>query len=408
MRFSSCLGSNLVTSLVCSPKHPAGPTATNMGLAIFIIAVAFCLYTLVGYPLLLGVLARRGSKPVREFQPLSVTVLLPVRNGERWIAAKLDCIQALDYPPELIGTLVISDDSTDGTDDIVRAYAAKSAVRLIRVPQGGKAAALNAGMQQAAGEVLFFTDVRQQLESGSLRELISRFADPKVGAVSGELLILDGSTRESANLGLYWRYEKWIRKQMSQIDSFHGVTGSIYALRRSLAVEIPPDTLNDDMYIPLHAFLRGYRIAFEERARATDFPTLLDAEFRRKVRTLAGVVQIVCMLPALLGPRNRMWFHFMSHKIARLLLPYAILAATVSSFWLPWPWAAVALACQALIYGLAAVDAFLPSHHGLRRLSSPIRTFLVMMAATMCAASILFVPPGKLWKETKVVDAKAK
>ena len=116
---------------------------------------------------------------------------------------------------------------------------------------------------------------------------------------------------------------------MSRLDSFHGVTGSIYALRRELAVPIPPDTLNDDMYLPLHAFLKGYRITFDEQAQARDYPTLLDAEFRRKVRTLAGVFQIMGKLPALLGPGNRMWFHFVSHKVARLLLPYALIAAAI-------------------------------------------------------------------------------
>ena len=236
----------------------------------------------------MGLWARlRSSEPNKEFQPRTVTVLLPVLNREKWIAAKLDSILSLNYPQHLIDTLVISDSSTDRTDEIVRGYMTSANVRLIQVPRGGKAAALNAGLSQSSGEILFFTDVRQPLESQSLRNLVAVFSDPKVGAVSGELIILDGETQESAHIGLYWKYEKWIRKQMSRIDSFHGVTGCIYALRRNLMEPIPVDTLNDDMYIPLRVFLNGYRIAFEKNACARDYPTQIDAEFRRKVRTLA-------------------------------------------------------------------------------------------------------------------------
>jgi cellulose synthase/poly-beta-1,6-N-acetylglucosamine synthase-like glycosyltransferase len=374
---------------------------------IFLLAIVFALYTLAGYPVVLAVLARLRSREIkRQFRPRTVTVMLPVRNGEQWIAAKLDTILALDYPQELIDTLVVSDESTDGTDEIVRRYAAANRVRLIRVPRGGKAAALNAGLEQATGEILFFTDVRQRLAPDSLRQLVAAFGDPEVGAVSGELIILAGERRESADVGLYWKYEKWIRRTMSRIDSFHGVTGSIYALRRDLAAPIPPGTLNDDMYLPLRAFLKGYRIVFESRAVAEDFPTLLDAEFRRKVRTLAGVFQIIGDLPELVSPRNRMWFHFMSHKVFRLFLPYALIAAVVSSWFLPAPFGLMAMAAEAAVFMLAAFDPVLPSGSLLRRVSSPARTFIVMMAATVCAAAILFVPPARLWGETKVAEAK--
>lgn len=378
-----------------------------MALLIFVTAIAFAVYTLVGYPILLVLLARLRGRDIRgQLTPRTVSVLLPVRNGERWIAAKLDTILGLDYPQELIDTIVISDASTDGTDEIVRDYATRHRVRLLRVPWGGKAAALSAGLEQATGEILFFTDVRQRLAPDSLRHLVAAFGDPEVGAVSGELMILAGDHHESADVGLYWKYEKWIRRTMSRIDSFHGVTGSIYALRRNLAAPIPPGTLNDDMYLPLRAFLKGHRIAFESRAIAEDFPTLLDAEFRRKVRTLAGVYQIIGELPELVSPRNRMWFHFMSHKVFRLFLPYALIAAIVSSWFLPQPLGLMAMAAEAAVFLMAAFDRVLPKGSLLKRVSSPARTFIVMMAATVCAAAILFVPPEKLWGETKVVEAK--
>ncbi|MDE3164834.1 MAG: glycosyltransferase family 2 protein [Acidobacteriota bacterium] len=373
---------------------------------VFLGCLAFCLYTLAGYPLLLALAARFRGREVHR-APLSpaVSVILPVYNGERWIAAKLESILRLDYPAVLVEILVVSDGSTDATEQMVRRFAGRARLRWIPLPRGGKAAALNAGIGSATGEVLFFTDVRQDLAPDSLARLVECLADPSVGVVSGELVIREGEGTEEANVGLYWKYEKWIRKAQSKIDSVAGATGCIYAMRRELATPLPAGTLNDDMYLPLAAFFRGYRVILEERARAYDFPTQLASEFRRKVRTLAGVYQIVGQYPALLGPRNRMWVHFFSHKLARLLMPWAMLIALAASFGLPAPWRGWTLAAQAAGYGLAAVDLFLPEGTALKRLSSPARTFLTLMAASLCAVSYFFVPAATLWGETRVAGA---
>src|SRR5260370_1196685 len=122
-----------------------------------------------------------------------------------------------------------------------------------------------------------------------------------------------------------------------------GATGPFYAIRRELAVPIPPDVLLDDVYLPLAPFFRGYRLVVEESARAFDYPTTLETEFRRKVRTLAGVYQLIRIYPRLLLPGNRMWFHFMSYKVGRLLLPHALILIAACSFFLPHPWRAWAL-----------------------------------------------------------------
>jgi cellulose synthase/poly-beta-1,6-N-acetylglucosamine synthase-like glycosyltransferase len=323
---------------------------------------------------------------------------MAVRNGERWIREKLDCILALRYLHECLQVVVVSDGSGDGTDGIVREYAA-SGVELVRVPAGGKAMALNAGMERARGEILFFTDVRQHLEPDSLSRLVSCFADPSVGVVSGELVITKGhgSVKET-HTGLYWRYEKFIRKQLSQIDSIPGATGCIYAIRAELARPIPAGTLLDDVYLPMVAFFRGYRVIIDETARAYDAPTGLDVEFRRKVRTLAGVYQVIGQFPGLLSPwSNRMWIHFVSHKLGRLLLPFALALIFASSFGLPKPFGAVALAAQAVFYAMGAVDRWIPEPTPIKRLSSVVCTFLALMAASAWAASILLRPSKDFW-----------
>lgn len=368
----------------------------SIALAVLLVSLAILSYVLLAYPalLLLGVFPK--APPVRAAPARkSVSLLLPVRNGERWIRAKLDSIRRLDYPRELLQVIVISDGSTDRTEEIVRSF---PQVQLLSLPASGKAAAINAGLEQARREILFFTDVRQELDPRSLQLLVDQFHDPTVGAASGELVIRPGGSAEEEHVGLYWRYEKMIRKQHTRIDSVIGATGAIYAMRRELARPLPSDCLLDDVHLPLLAFFRGFRVIFVEEALAYDDPAALSAEFRRKVRTLAGNYQLLARFPALLTPRNRMWFHYLSHKFGRLLLPFALLAALGASAGLPPPWSALLLGAQALLYGLAAVDPCIPEGRFLKRPASVMRTFAVLMLATLAAASYVFLPSRWFWK----------
>lgn len=375
-------------------------------LIIFVCAAILAVYILVGYPLLLALLARHPRPVRRHPQQPSVSILLPIRNGAPFVEAKLRSLLSLDYPRELIEILVISDASDDGTDDLVRQFASEG-VRLLRVPRGGKPAALNAGIPQLNHEILLLTDVRQIVAPDSLRHLVACFADPQVGVVSGTLLIRAGENQEAQDVGLYWRFETWIREQLSAIDSMLGATGPFYAMRRDLAVPIPPEVLLDDVYLPLSAFFRGYRLIVEPAAKAYDFPTSLHSEFRRKVRTLAGNYQLLKHYPNLLTPANRMWLHYVSYKLGRLALPWLLIALFASSLFLPWPWRTFTITLQLLAYAPALVDPAVPEQSPLKRLTSPIRSFAVMMAAALCAVSVIFVPPQSLWKETRVQGIKS-
>ena len=367
----------------------------------FLAGAGFVLYVVAGYPLLLAGLARWKPKPVhKQFSEKSVTVLLAVYNGERWIRAKLESILRLDYPRERMEILVISDGSTDETDAIAGQFRTQG-VELLRVPHAGKAAALNAGMTRATGEILFFTDVRQCLEPDALRQLVACLGDPEVGGVSGQILLVAGKGEE-ADVGLYWRFEKWLRDRLTEVDSVLVATGCIYALRRELARPLPPAALIDDAYLPLAVVLQGYRFVFERLAIAYDYPTRLEVEFQRKVRTLAGLLQVVRSYPGLLNVFRPVGFHFFSYKLGRLFLPYAVLLVAVSSFWLPRGWAQAAIVAQLVLYGLAALDHWIPAGSACKRLSAVCRTFLMLIVAAFCAASILFLPADALWKQTRV------
>jgi cellulose synthase/poly-beta-1,6-N-acetylglucosamine synthase-like glycosyltransferase len=369
---------------------------------IFLLSSAFIFYVLFGYPLIASIWSRTLAKPVvKRFIPRTVSILLPVHNGDRWLTDKLRSIRELNYPQELLDTIVISSASQDRTLLVANEHAGPG-LRVIEVEQPGKPKALNAGLAMARGEILFFTDVRQALEPDSLRMLVEQFADPRVGVVSGELVIREGDSYEEASVGLYWKYEKLIRAAQSRIDSVPGATGAIYAMRRELARSLPDDILLDDVYLPLCAYFQGYRITWEPGAKAFDYPASLKTEFRRKIRTLAGVYQIIGRFPRLLIPNHRLWIHFVSHKLCRLLLPFALIALLVSSLFLPSPLNYLALAAQAGGYGLALLDNVLPPASALRRLSSPFGTFVALMAAAFFSAwAVLFISPGKLWKPTR-------
>ena len=368
---------------------------------VFLASLSFTVYILFAYPLLLALLARHDHTIDKHFEPKTVSVLLCVYNGEPWIRDKLLSILQLDYPRDLLQVMVISDGSSDGTDDIVRQFAGDG-VELLRVPRGGKAAALNAGLRAARGEILFFTDVRQPLDPGCLKSLVGCLGDPSVGAACGHVYFLGSPEEQQAHMGLYWRYEKWIRLNHTRIHSIQAGTGCLYAMRRELAAPIPPDTLLDDTYLPLCAFFRGYRFVFDTGAIAYEYPTTLDTEFRRKVRTLAGIYQLIGFFPALIGAGNRMWIHFVSHKLGRLLMPFALILMAISSFGLPGWWRVAAVTVQVACYLLAALDSWIPRSWPIKRLSSLARTFVVLMAASLCAVAIFFVPARKLWKETRV------
>ena len=376
---------------------------------VFLFAAALVLYVIIGYPLVLAALASRGGAPVRkQFLPAAVTILVPVRNGERWLRAKLESLLAQDYPTTLVRILVISDGSTDRTEAIATEFS-KHGVELLCIPPSGKPAALNAGMQRASGQLLLLTDVRQPLTPDSLKNMVSCFADPSVGAVSGHIVFKGEGDDEAPHLGAYWRYEKWIRHNLTRLDSLLVVTGCIFAIRRDIAEPVPEDSLADDALMPLSVVVRGYRVVHEPGAVAYEVPTVLATDFSRKMRTLAGLYQLVRYHPRLLGPSNRLWFHFWSYKLGRLALPFALLFLAAASFGLPGGFTPYAVGAQALFYGMALVHPLIPHSWRVSRVSMMVRTFVVLMAASLCAVSVLFVPARTLWKESQLKpEAKSK
>ena len=192
------------------------------------IGSAAVLYILIGYPLLLKLLPARGKPLVRkdlDYQP-TVSVIVAIYNGAAYVRAKMGTIFALNYPPERMQIIVVSDGSTDESEAMVRAYADRG-VELLVQTHAGKASAVNLALEHATGEILFLTDIRQPLDSMALRHLAANFADATVGAVTGEMRLLKSEAGEQADMDLYWRYEIWARGRQSAIDSLFNTTGCI-------------------------------------------------------------------------------------------------------------------------------------------------------------------------------------
>lgn len=294
-----------------------------------VLAILFLLligYTIAGYPAFQSLLARLRPSPVDkgDFTP-PLSVVICVRDEEKQIVRRIRNLLDMDYPADLLEVIIVSDGSTDGTDQAVTDFN-DPRVRLIALGERrGKAAALNAGIGAASHDFLLLGDARQTFSPNSARDLMAHFNDARVGAVSGRLDIRPESGQGAASgIGSsYWSYEVRLRAAEAASDSVIGVSGAIYALRKVCFSPIPEGTILDDVLIPMRAVLQGFRVTFESGAVALDTKAVEDkGELTRKVRTLYGNLQLMKLCPDAFQPwRNRLWFRFISHKILRLFLP---------------------------------------------------------------------------------------
>lgn len=240
---------------------------------------------------------------------------------------------------------------------------------------------LNDLILQAKNEIIFFTDARQTIERNALKELVSNFADKNIGCVSGELMLNGvGDSSISEGLGLYWRYEKFLRKKESQIGSMIGATGAIYAIRRNLCIPLPANTLLDDVFIPMKIIEQGYRAIFEPSAKAYDKVSQTSKEESfRKVRTLAGNWQIFFRLKNMFNPfKSKIALQLFSHKFLRVLVPYfSIIVFITNIFLLNIIFYRILFILQAVFY-LSAIAGFLLSEYRISLLFGIPYTFCML------------------------------
>jgi len=322
--------------------------------------LAVVAYAYLLYPLLLWIVAR-PRRPPPSAEPVewpSVTIIIPAYNEAGAIAATLDAVLALDYPADRRHVVVVSDASTDGTDDIVRGYAHRG-VELVRLPvRSGKTVAENAARHHLRSPFVVNTDASVRLDPRSLKPLVAAFQDPLVGVASGRDVSVarHGADANPGESG-YVSYEMWVRDLETRAGGIVGASGCYYASRAELHREIVPAALSRDFAAPLIARENGYR-AVSVRDALCYVPRVawLRAEYRRKVRTMARGLETLFAKRHLMNPRRYGRFAWMlvSHKLARWLVPLAVAWGGVGSLALAVAWSPARWPLAILGLGFAA------------------------------------------------------
>lgn len=366
----------------------AGPADAPWARAVLWTSLLLLGYANVGYPVLLLVWGWLRPRPFRSGpQEPSVTLVIAAHNEAPGIAARLENLLSLDYPKQRLEIVLGLDGCTDATADRARAYTAKGVRVIDFAARRGKPTVLNALLAHATGEIVVFGDARQRYDTRALRALVAPFADPQVGAVTGDLILTEGDGKPLARgLGLYWRCEKAIRRSESRVGSVVGVTGAIYAIRRELFETLPSDTILDDVLVPMRIARGGHRVVFEPRARAYDHaPASPAGEFARKVRTISGNFQLFAREHWLLGFRNPLWLQTVSHKGLRLLTP-ALLAFALAAnlLLLDRPAFRLLLVAQSAFYAVAIFG------HALRHAKVPGLAAPYVVCMLACATTVAF------------------
>lgn len=357
-----------------------------MTLFILIASLALILWVYAGYPLWLSAMARLQPRPYRrnlDWYP-SVSVILPVRDESKFIDGKLSSLLAQPWPEGMLEILVVDDGSSDDTLERVRRWRDRGVVLLKLDRARGKAVALNRGASEARGEILIFTDARQPLAPACLAELVAPLADASVGAVSGELdLGVAGD-----GLSMYRRFDDRLRRWEAATGSAIGVTGALWAMRRRLWRPLPEGTILDDLHQPLEVARQGYRVVVEPHANVLDVASPAGAdEIRRRVRTLAGNLQLVRALPwALLPGKNPLFSRLLSHKLLRLVAPFALVSLLLTSFLLAQsPLFFGFLVLQLVAYSLATVRPAKDARDPLSLVARLARSFVILHLAVALA-----------------------
>jgi cellulose synthase/poly-beta-1,6-N-acetylglucosamine synthase-like glycosyltransferase len=299
---------------------------TVLGAWLFFCSLAGILTTYLLYPIVVVTLSRLRRAP-SEPAPYTprVTMIISAFNEATVIGRKIQNSLEIDYPPELLEVLVISDSSDDGTDEIVKSFNDARVILCRQEPRGGKSRGITQFMAQARGEVVVFSDANSMYDPQALRWLTRHFSVPEVGYVVGhQRYIPEPGSAVSTSEGVYWSYEKILKEAESRLSSVVGGDGAIYAFRRSLWIPLRDDDISD-LVLPLRIVAQGYRGVYESRAVCTEHTAAnFGGEFRRKVRIVNRSFRGVLRVPQTLNPFRVGWFAplLFVHKVLRWLVPF--------------------------------------------------------------------------------------
>jgi cellulose synthase/poly-beta-1,6-N-acetylglucosamine synthase-like glycosyltransferase len=358
-----------------------------IGHAIFWLAAASLLYVYIGYPLVLVILAtfcRRQRPELGKYPTLSV--LIAAYNEEANIGRKIRETLSLDYPDDKLEVLVVSDASTDRTDEIVKAFT-DHRVRLLRMQQRrGKTHAQNEGVKHCSGEIIVFSDATAVYQQKALQYMACNYTDSKVGAVSGRYQYFDPEGKSPTGLGssTFWNYENMIKKLQSRVHTLTGCSGCIYSVRKSVYKPLP-DSACSDLVEPLEIVKLGYRVAFEDRALAYEETTKsAGEEFGMRVRVVTRGMRGVLSVAELLKIWRYGWisFQLISHKMLRWCMPFLLMLLLLgSAMLLKNPVYQALFILQLFFYMFALASLAVPLHRRYKLLGIPLYFCMLNAAA---------------------------
>lgn len=293
---------------------------------IFWTASILVVYPYVIYPFVLKVSNYFFSRPVMRGQFLpTVTIIIPAFNEASCIKETIKNKLSQDYPQDKIDIIVVSDESTDGTDEIVETFMANQKVQLIRqVPRKGKAAGLNLAIKQAKGEIIVFSDANSIFDRDAISNFVKNYSDPSVGYITGSLTYVvekDGVAQRGSDA--YMRFENVLRVIETEFDSVIGVNGGVDSIRKNLYKDIPQDQITD-FVLPLHVIEQGMRVIYDENVRSYESPNSeVSTEFRMRVRVALRALRGLIYMKQLLNPfrHTKTAFCLISHKLIRYFAP---------------------------------------------------------------------------------------
>jgi cellulose synthase/poly-beta-1,6-N-acetylglucosamine synthase-like glycosyltransferase len=388
------------------------PMATNapiqiLGHLLFYISAGTLIYTFVLYPVLLRCLAyfKRPVPLSLDYCP-TVSVLICAYNEGAGIHQKLCDTLALDYPRDKMQIVVVSDGSSDDTEQVVQSFADRN-VKLLRTSRRlGKTNAQNEGLLLCTGEVVVFSDATTVYNRSAIRYLAAHYKQPGVGAVSGRYQYFDetGNSPTGAGSIAFWNYENHIKMSQSRLATLSGCCGCIYSVRRSAYTSLPPDIISD-LVQPLHVIKKGFTVVFEPQAMAYEATTeTAHHELAMRIRVITRAMRGLLSVPDLLNPITHPWlsFQLISHKILRWLIPIYLIGIFVgSALLIGEPRFFIVFLAQLFFYVLAATSLMIPFHRKIRVLGLPLYLCTMSLAAMIGVIQLLRGRKYVVWETVR-------
>jgi cellulose synthase/poly-beta-1,6-N-acetylglucosamine synthase-like glycosyltransferase len=374
---------------------------------VFWFSVFLVFYTYLFYPIILMVLSgirqlkkdtsfvlSKSERRIRIAELPEITVVIAAYNEEKCIEDRVINLLALNYPKDKLKFIIGSDGSTDNTNVILKSFDENNLSVFCFEKNRGKINVLNELMTKVESAICVFSDANTMFEKDALKHLVSHFDNSNVGAVCGELHLIDPFSGDNKD-NLYWSYEQALKFHESRLNALLGANGAIYAIRTQDYIPLPTDTIIDDFCIVMNIARKGYEVIYAPEAKATEeiAPDLAE-ESSRRVRIGAGNYQAMMRLGWLLNPlEGYRFFSYFSHKILRWFVPHLMILILISNslLALDFNFYKVTLLLQIAFYSSAIIGLKLKSGHGFIFNFLKISAFFVSMNFSLLRGFLKFL-----------------